>query len=240
MRISNIYTRRWIDICLAVVAIVSAWLMLAASDDPLLPMLRGTLVEVAVQQFGTGNQIIFGLSVGVLSAVGMFYVLVRLPEYERKQRIKQHLQRAYVAFKTSCIKIFVGKACGSYDSETIEQLMNPSAFRAYFQQPFAVGQDRWDGVANRMDESMLKQIVLEAEVLHGGFQHAMSAIDIRDPEMFAFFKHVSEALFRAKDWSANYDGSKVVLQFFWQVLAGWNPITGYSNREYVLDLIGGL
>ncbi|MEQ1531249.1 MAG: hypothetical protein ABL925_18175 [Methylococcales bacterium] len=235
MSLTRFYTKTKLDVFLAGLAVTCLWLMLSASSDPVLPWLRGAMVAAAFEQFTTGNQIAFDLSVGVLSAIGMFYLLVRLPEYERKSRIKRHLQFSYQSFKRSVIQIFVGAIQGAYSTETVDKLMEQRQFRDFFKEPFAPGQDKWHGVANA-----LRQLVIEAEVLLNQFQHALSVVDIRDPEVFSFITRISEALYRAKNWSSDYDGTKEVLRFFWSILSGWSFVDGYTEREYIPEMIDKL
>jgi hypothetical protein len=237
MHLSRFYTKAKLHLLLAVLALVALWVMIVASSDPLPRFLEDIPLATALEQFTTGNQIAFDLSVGVLSAIGMFYLLVRLPEYERKNRIKRHLHVSYASFKRSVIQTFVGAIQGSYSSDVVDRLMNQQAFRDFFKEPYVPNQIKWDGVANKMDDQLLRQLVLETEVLFNEFQHALSVLDVKDPEVFSFMKRVSEALYRAKNWSADYDGTKEVLRFFWQILSGWNPISGYSDSEYITDMI---
>jgi len=240
MSLTRFYTKAKLDVFLAGLAVTCLWLMLSASSDPVLPWLRGAMVASAFEQFTTGNQIAFDLSVGILSAIGMFYLLVRLPEYERKSRIKRHLQFSYLSFKRSIIQIFVGAIQGVYNTETVDKLMEQRHFRDFFNEPYAPGQNKWHGVANKMDEFMLRQLVIEAEVLLSQFQHAISVVDIRDPEVFSFMTRISEALYRAKNWSSDYDGTKEVLGFFWSILSGWSFLDGYTEREYISEMISKL
>lgn len=233
----RLYTKAKLDLMLAIIGLVCLWLMFTTSSDPLLPSLQGTPFAAVFQQFPTGNQISFDLSVGAISAIGMFYLLVRLPEYERKNRIKRHLQSSYESFKRSVIQIFVGAIQGSYSSEIVDQLMDQKQFREFFKEPFVLGQDKWHGVANKMDDFILRQIVLETEVLHTEFQHALSILDIKDPEVFSFMKRLSIALYRAKNWSSDYDGTKEVLGFFWNIFAGWSWVNGYSEDEFIPAMI---
>ncbi len=237
MSLSRLYIQRKLDLRLAALALICLWLMLTTSSDPILPVLKDTAIATAFVQFSTGNQIIFNLSVGVLSAIGMFYLLIRLPEHERKNRVKRHLQFSYESFKRSVVQIFVGAIQGSYDSKTVDQLMDQKTFRDFFKEPYVPGQDKWHGVANKMNDFLLHQIVLETEVLFNEFQYALSVIDIRDPEVYSFMKHMSVALYRAKNWSADYDGIKEVLKFFWCIFTGWDWVDGYTEREYIPEYI---
>ena len=237
MQFSRLYTRAKLDLLLAVVAVLCIWAMFSASSDPVVSWLQGSPVAAAFQQFPTGNEVAFNLAAGVIAALFTYYLLVRLPEYERNNRIKKHLLSTYSQFKESVIAIFLGSVDGIYDPDEVESLCQQATFRAHFRQNYAPGQDKWDAVANNMNDFVLRQIVLETEVLLGEFQHAIGAIDIKDPEVFAFMKRLSSALYRAKNWSSDYDGTKEVLGFFWQILAGWSPVKGYSNREYVIDML---
>lgn len=237
MQISRLYTRAKLDLLLAVVAVLCLWAMLSASSDPVISWLQGSPIAAAFQQFPTGNEVAFNLAAGVLAALFTYYLLVRLPEYERNNRVKKHLLSTYSQFKQTVIGIFVGSVDGFYDPEEVERLCQQASFRAHFKQNYAPGQDKWDAVANNMNDFVLRQLVLEAEVLLGEFQHAIGAIDIKDPEVFAFIKRLATALYRAKNWSSDYDGTKEVLGFFWQILAGWSPVSGYSDQEYVVDML---
>jgi hypothetical protein len=237
MRISHIYTRARLDLLLAAVAVISVWVMLSASSDPVVSWLQKSPIAAAFQQFPTGNQVGFGLAVGVLTALLTYYLLVRLPEHDRNVRIKRHLLTAYAQFKEAVIATLIASVDTFYDPEQVRALCLQQAFRDHFKQPYAPGQTKWDAVANCMDDFILRQLVLEVEVLRSEFQYAISTIDIKDPEVYEFVKRLSSALYRAKNWSSDYDGTKEVLGFFWQLLAGWDPVKGYMPRDYVTDMV---
>jgi len=212
---SRFYTKKKFDLVLLIVAIFCLWMMIAASSDPVISFLQHSKIEKLFTQFKTGNSIIFNLSVGSLSAIGMFYLLVRLPEYEQKNRMKRHLKASYLSFKTSIIQIFVGSVNGSYNTDIIDQLMETKNFKEFFKEPYSKDQNKWDRLANKMDDFILRQIILETEVLYNEFQHIISVVDIKDPKVFLFMKKMSMALYRAKNWSCDYDGVGEVLGFFW-------------------------
>lgn len=221
-------------------ALVSAGIMLIASTDPIVPSLSGTELASVLDLFGPRKQIAFDLSVGVLSAIGMFFLLVRLPEWERKNRIKRHLQSSYESFKRANIAIFLGAIQEPLSRELAEQLMEQNRFQDFFQKPYAPGQNKWHGVANNMNDFMLRQIVLEAEVLHSELQYALSIIDVSDHEFFTFMKNFSTTLYRAKNWSSDYEGTKEVLSFFWSIFTGWSFAEGYSDHEFFPRMISKL
>jgi hypothetical protein len=119
--------------------------------------------------------------------------------------------------------------------------MDQKQFREFFNESYAPGQTKWHGVADKMNDFMIRQIVLEAEVLHGEFQYALSIFDIKDQEVFAFMKRFSTTLYRAKNWSSDYDdGIKEVFRFFWSLFTGWSLVDGYSDQEFLPELISKL
>lgn len=231
------YTRAKLDLLLAIVGLVSVWLVIKTSSDSLAVWLRHTSVGPVFRPFQMGNQIVFSLAAAVLASLFTYYLLVRIPEHERNIRLRSSLLASYRQFKEAVVAIFIGAADGSYTHEKVEALCQQTTFRTYFKEPHCPGQNKWDAVANRMDDTMLRELVLECEILLREFQHVIDKVDIKDPELYSFMRRLSTALYCAKDWSSDYGGTERVLGFFWQILSGWSAVNGYSDREYVTDMI---
>lgn len=210
-------------------------LMLKTSNDPLVPLLTGTMVGIIFSQFPTGNEVTFNLSAATVSAILMYYVLVKIPEQQKKARAKAHLLRTYDRFKEQCIATFVGLADGHYSGETVKSLMRAENFKKYFKERTGPDVDRWDDAANRMNDYSLRQLTVEMEILYNEFQHVMTVTDIQDDELHSFFKHLSEQLYKWRLWQEDYDGVKSAMGFFWQVLAGWSFIEGYATNDRVRE-----
>jgi hypothetical protein len=72
------------------------------------------------------------------------------------------------------------------------------------------------------------------------FQYTLSNIDIADDEAFAFFKRISQVIFRSKNWTADYDDVKSILGMMWSLHTGWSPIDGYTGKDIVADMIAAI
>lgn len=211
------------------------FVMLKTSNDPLPSALKGTFVEYIFGRFHTGNEVAFNLSAAIVSTLLMYYVLVKIPERQKRARVRTHLLKTYDRFKESCIAIFLGLADGSYNAETIHTLSDPASFKDYFKTASGNGMDKWDVAANRVTDYSFRLLSVEMEILYNEFQYTMTVIDIDDCELLSFFKHLSEQLYKWRLWQADYDGTKSAMQFFWQVLAGWSFIDGYATSDAVRE-----
>ena len=238
MKALSFLRQRKFDALLLLICLIAVYLMTAASSDPLVSWIAPTPLASAFLQFRTGNEIIFNLSAGAISAVVMFYLLVRVPAHEQKVRIRDHLLDAYLYYKKEVIYILLGILYGVIDTNLADKLMNAPDFKDYFKAPSGVpGQDRTHYIMNNIEEHHLKQLKLESEVLHNELQYAATRLDIQDSELHAFTRRISESLFRTKNWDLGYDGVEEVLGFYWQLFAGWSSISGYQSSDPLEDRI---
>ena len=193
-----------------------------------------------LRPFPTGNQIIFDLSVGVLTSVLMYFLVVRLPERSKRVRVRAGLVSAYESFKQECISVYLACFVNSYPAELPRELLDRNRFREFFKGPYSQDQTKWDAVANGLNDYRVKTLVVELEILMNEIHYTLSAVDVADPKAYAFFKHLSQILYRSKNWSANYDDIKSMLGFLWSVHTGWSPIEGYLQKDVVQDMIDAL
>jgi hypothetical protein len=226
------------DALLLVMCLIAVYLMMVSSSDPLVSWIEETPLAPAFLQFQTGNEIVFNLSAGVISAVVMFYLLVRVPAYEQKIRIRAHLLETYLHYKEEVIYIFLGILHGSIDPDLAKKLMNAPDFKDYFKAASDVpGQDRTHYIMNNIQEHHLEKIKLESEILHGELQYAATRIDIQDSDLHAFTRRITNSLLRTKKWDLSYDGVEEVLGFYWQLFAGWSFVSGYQKSDPLEDRI---
>lgn len=226
------------DAFLFLMCLIAVYLMTAASSDPLASWVAATPFAHAFLQFQTGNEIILDLSAGVISSVAMFYLLVRVPAHEQKMRIRAHLLETYLQYKQEVIYIFLEILHGLIEPELADKLMNSREFKDYFKSPSEIlGQDRTHYIMNNIEEHHLKRIKLECEVLHGELQYALTIIDVQDSELHAFHRRITKSLLRTKNWGLDYDGVKEVINFHWQLFAGWSFVSGYQDGDPLEDRI---
>jgi len=97
---------------LGTISIGSIILALKASNEPMLSIFRDTWVDSFFQQFGTGNSIIFSLSIGFLVSMIFYLLVVWYPNKRKKNIIKHNLEEQYHFFKEGTIHILLS-ACAA-------------------------------------------------------------------------------------------------------------------------------
>jgi hypothetical protein len=229
-----------LDAFLIGLSAVCAALMIISSSDPVLPSLKGTTAHQFLRQFTTGNQIIFDLSVGILAGVFMFFLVVRVPEYTKRRRLRANLSSTYEAFKQECIVVYLGCVMSSYPAGLPRELSERKRFREFFKEQHTHDQTKWDAVANGLNEHRLKTLIVELEVLMHEIQFTLGSADVQDQGAFRFFKKLSQVLYRSKNWTTDYDDVKAMLGFLWSVHTGWSWMDGYPETDPVADMIAAI
>ena len=230
-------TLDWLLIALSLVGIV---VMLVSSSDPLPPALEGTFAEGLLTQFSSGNQIAFDLSVGTLAGIFMYYLVVRLPEYGKRHRLRSHLTSTYASFKEECIAVYLSCFMQSYPAELPATLSNRVRFKEFFKESHVSGQTKWDAVANGLDEERVKRLIVELEVLLHEIQFTLESVDVNDERTFEFFKRLSQVLHRSKNWTSDYNDVRSMLGFLWSVHTGWSWVDGYPETDPVQGMIASI
>ena len=229
-----------LDWSLVVLSFASVVAMVVTSEDRLPASLRGTSAGSLFLQLPTGNQIVFNLSVGLITSVLMFFLVVRLPEHTKRLRVRRNLAMAYNSFKEASIAVFLGAINKSYDAELLQELKVQEEFKEYFSQPFASGQDRWHGVANGLDKYKIRTLLVEVEVFMNELHYTLAAIDVKEPKAFELLKRLSHILYRSKNWSTEYDDVKGMLGFMWSLHTGFDWATGHRSTDLVSETIAAV
>lgn len=232
--------RNSLNVVLAVTFIISCFLMVKTSDDQLLSRLGSSKLEWAFVRFSTGNQIIFNISVGVIVSIFIYLLLVCLPERRKRARVKKNLQHQYDLFKEDCITTFLGALHQPYSSELISELKDRHKFKSYFKEHPTQDQNRWDVVFNRLDDYMLKNLLVELEILRNEIIFTLSAIDIDNEEVFAFLKRLSQVVYRIRNWSQQSEERKELFRFMWSIHTGWSIIEGYQDKDIIAETINAI
>lgn len=228
------------DAALVALSLLSAALMLVASTDPVLPSIRGTAAHELLRQFQTGNQIVFDLSVGVLTSIFIYYMVVRIPEYDKRRRLRANLASTYQSFKEDSIAIYLGCLMGSYPSGLPRQISDQVEFRSFFKEQHTPDQDRWHAVANGLNDNSLKTLLIELEILAQEIHFTLSATDVQDQRAFQFLKRLTHIIHRGKNWTTDYDDVKSLMGFLWSLHTGWSWIDGYPDSDPVAEVIASI
>lgn len=225
-----------LSIFLWLLGAVSVFYALKASNEPILTVLKNTCIVSLLQQFETGNSIIFNLSIGYIIS-GIFYILVVwLPSWQRRRLIKENFEKQYFSFKEDAISIFLDASERGHDSHLPSRLTDQAAFKDYFKKSIN-GIQKWDAVHNGLNEILLKDLLVELEIFMNEVAFVLNNVHIDDQNVFSFFKQLSQAVYRLKNSTLEYDDVKRLLGFLWELFAGWSFIDGYREDDIVKTMI---
>ena len=232
--------RHAFDAFLVGLSVACIILMFITSTDPLLPVLAGTAIATLLTQFPTGNQIGFDLSVGVLTSVLMYFLIVKLPERAKRAIIRKNLSTTYDSCKQQCIAVYLGCFMNSYPADLPKELSEQKRFREFFKADNGSAQTKWDAVANGLDEQKLKTLIVELEILMAEIHFTLTSIDIQDQRSFEFLKRLSRIIYRSKNWTTEYEDTKSMLGFLWSLHSGWSWVDSYADRDPIEDMISAI
>ena len=222
---------------LVVLVLLSILAMFVANEDPFardaLCRLGGCFYSNAARGW---NKLFYDFSAGCVITVVFFWILVRLPEHRKRERIKKSFRQQYRVFKLACIENFLAVADGSFDSRQTEMLLSIEEFRRYFKEGVGYGKVRWDEVANKMTPYYLDVTLSRMESLRQEISFVIHNTDVSDAETFEFLKRLSQAMLMQRNATLDYDSIKSFLGFFWNLFAGWDWIEGYRARDIVEEM----
>ena len=226
-----------LTIILWTLSITSILLALKTSDEPVLDVFRNTRVESLFQRLPTGNTMLFNFSVGFLVSMIFYLLIVWFPDRRRKDIMKKNLGEQYQSFKVETIQILL-TACGTMHKQNLrKQLTELVEFRNYFNERVNESQVRWDIVMGGLDDRLLKDLLVEFEVLLREVTYVRNNVNIENPNVFSFFQRLSQAVYRMKNTTLEYEEKKLLLRFFWELFAGWSFIDGYREDDIVSVMI---
>jgi hypothetical protein len=186
------------------------------------------------------NKLFYDLAVGALVTLLFYLLVVRLPDYQRRRRLKISLARHYKMFREDCIQIMLLVADGIYMADLPETLMEQDKFRDYFEERVAPDKERWHEFQNKLDERYLRELLTCMEIFRDELAFVLNNTDIPKDEPFEFLKRLSAAIYSMKDVTIGYDESKPLAGFLWSVFAGWDTITGYRKEDIVKKMIDAI
>lgn len=208
------------------------------------PLARDTLCSVIPWCFSLPhpafwNSLFFEFGLGASVSVLFYWLLVQLPERSKRKRLRGYLLQSYLAFRKSAVIQFLSAAeGGSIDFELADDLVPQPKFRSYFNQPSAeVDGDKWHDVANNISQYEGGELLIAMSVLRDDIQYVLNNTDVADQASFEFLQRLSRAMKEYDPRATDYDDQKVVLRFFWQLMAGFNPVTGYEVQDPVEHII---
>lgn len=231
--------KRLLDIVLVAIFILCAALVFLAHEDPFArkAVYAYTGFRPIVPNAKAIYKILYDLAVGALITLAFYALVVRLPDYQRRRRLKGSLERHYKAFREDCIQIMLLVADGSYSADLSENLIEQDKFRDYFKEKVTPDRSRWDEFLNNLNEHYLRELLTRMEILRDELAFVLNSTDIPKDKPFEFLKRLSAAIYSMKDVTLRHDELKSLAQFLWSVFAGWDFSTGYRQEDIVKKMI---
>lgn len=222
---------RYLPVVLAAISVLAVLGMFAFSGDPVVRFLQDSNVKYVLLGFGYENSIAFNLCIGFLTSVFFWFLVVYIPECNRKSLLRDNFQRRYQDFRESTIQIMLWCSEGIHDSQLPKQLLNQIAFRTYFD---ADNKKRWYEFLNGLQDNddRMRDLLLELDLLSQEVGYLLNHINIQDPKVHDFFKRLNEHIYRLRHATVySNDMVKYVGNFLWEINSNWNFITGYQNHD---------
>jgi hypothetical protein len=168
----------------------------------------------------------YNITIGSLISLIFYGLVVRLPDYRKRQRIKNSFARHYRDFREGCIEIMLLAADGTFEAGVPETLIEQDKFKEYFSHPVSSSQDRWSAFLNNLDEYHLQSLITKMEIFRDEISFVLNNTDIPDDEPFEFLKRLSGVIHTMKTATLDYDPTKRLGGFLWSVFAGFDIING--------------
>lgn len=231
---------RRLDVAMIFFLLVSTALMVLGHEDPLARKALCQTLNLCLTDAPTPfwSKLSYDLGLGALVSILFYFLLVRLPENQKRRRLRSSLRAHYSAFKERSIAVFVGAADGSYSPEFVETLLVQSSFRDYFKEAVAEDQTRWDAAFNKFGKPAMDELLTEMDILREEISYVLGNVDIEVKGAFPFLKQLSHALHATRNAAAeDYESRKQLFRFFWEILSGWSWVKGYQKADVVEKMI---
>jgi hypothetical protein len=230
---------RLLDLALLALFLLSLALVILGNEDPFArdAVCNGLGFCPKSDHAKAWNKAFYEVGIGGLVSLIFYWLLVRLPENEKRQRIKKSLEHQYRLFKKDCISIILGVVEGRYDLDEVDALLDQKNFREYFVQKVSNSQDKWHAFQNKIDEHSLRELLTAMEIFRDEISFVLNNTYIPKDEPFEFFKRMSNIIYSLKDAPLEDDPTKRLSRFLWSLLSGFDFVTGYRQEDIVQQMI---
>lgn len=183
------------------------------------------------------NSLFHTVASGAVISLIFYWLLVELPRYQKRARLKRIFALQYRSFKLQCIDIFLVLSKSSSDLETAVRLLDPTEFRLFYKQEADDHQDRWYRVLNGLNDYYLDALARKMEHLRDELRIFLLAVESDDEELVELLSRFTEMTHYMITRSDGYDEVKSFSRYLWQVFAGYSFSEGYRNNDIVLEAI---
>lgn len=175
------------------------------------------------------------ITINILAAYILYIFVVYIPENKKYRLIKNNLSKQYNQFKETMISRFLN-ITNDNNEALATKLKDIKEFRAYFENN---NQKRWYAILNGLDGNkyVLKDMLSELAILRNEISFTLNNIEIHDEQVFAFFKNLSQTIYKLEQSDFETDDFKSLMGFIWQLFSGWSWIDGYSEKDIIKSII---
>jgi hypothetical protein len=222
---------------LLTIGLLSLYGAIAGSEEPILSFLVGTPVESLLYAAHIGNNIVSNLSVGLLVSIFFWYIVVYLPERNRRKIIRNNLAAHYQDFKENTIQILLWASIGTHEHDLPKKFCNYKEFKEFFS---INSNQNWYTALNGIqgNEGYLNDIIVEIELLQNEVSYVLNNVDIGDEKIHSFLKRLSTNVHKLKNSSVyTADHVKYLGNFLWGILAQWSFIDGQREDDIIEIMI---
>ena len=178
------------------------------------------------------------LSINFVISSVFYFLVVYIPEVQRRHRVFRSIDKSYREFKLSCIHTFLILS-NSQEYRQREILLDQDEFRRYFSNMNTQNRDRWGAVMGGIEENgyYLREVLYELRMLNEEIRYVRNNIDIYDEEVFDFLNRLSQIISRMDATTPDYEDIKSFSRFLWELFSGWSFGEGYRKSDLIKDMI---
>jgi hypothetical protein len=190
--------QRFIDWTLPFVFLTGVTAIALANPDPFARGLLCSGVSVCFhsQNAAFWNNIIYEAGLGSAVSVAFYWLLVKVPEIEKRSRLRKYLLASYQSFRRdSTYQFLFASGYGAVDPGFVDQLVQQKAFREHFKEPSTtVDGDRWHDVANGLEPHHRRDLFVVMSILRDDILYVLNSTDVADQKSFEFLHRLTKAI----------------------------------------------
>lgn len=220
------------------------WFLLTLIATAIAIVVRFAILGSADEDLIVATSIFLDFLLAVIVSFVFYFLVVFLPEKQRKSILKNQISSTYKDLKRSILQeivhgsIIAGRKDLNHSTELVDRLLDLREFR----KEFSKGREATEGYyafSNHLnhDSPQFQEIMLNLKQMNTQIVFLLNHYNFDDPELFEFFKRLELHLLRLERVTPDHDGSGPLLRFLYDVCSGWNFIAGYQDEDPILTHI---
>ncbi|MFT3929208.1 MAG: hypothetical protein QM709_02820 [Spongiibacteraceae bacterium] len=223
---------------ITVLFLIAIAFLFISGNEPIIPILENTLLAPILYSLSWPNSIVFNLSIGYISSVIFWILVVYLPDKHRRKLLRENLAIRCRDFRYEIVQVLIWAAGGSETTKLIDELAsNHIKFNEYFS---ANNRERWYAALNGIQGSEMRmhELLLAMRIFSDEVAYVINNVAIDDPTAHRMFRGLSESIYRLQESEADlYDRVKSFGGSLWGILARWNFIDGQLEEDVIEKMI---